>query len=566
MMIADFAQATDLSLICIDAEGNIQFVNPAASKLFGYEHDEMLGQPITLIIPKRMQGGHTAGLARVAAGEKPNLGGKAVEVSAVKKNGIEFPIEITLSVWREDGRVCAGAIIKDISERRERESRLYRLACQDTLTGLHNRHRFIEILRTELEAGHPLALILLDLDGFKDVNDTHGHIVGDSLLQAVSVRLPYLLGKTAEVARLGGDEFAILLPGVHEPGMALAQADAIIRAFEVPFNVGGQVLDLGVSLGFAVAPLHGTDGEELLAAADFALYRAKAAGRRTVKMFDTSMRQDSMANRIKRDRLRQGLKQGELVVHYQPQVALGSRMLIGAEALVRWQHPEEGLLLPGRFLPALETSVLALEMGWWILETACQQIETYCRAEKPLKIGVNLFPSQLWSPQICNRVSDLINRYQFNPELLELEVTETVTLHDEDKAFKVLSGLREIGVGIAFDDFGTGYASLSSLQRYPLTSLKIDRSFVRDLQAGSRGLAITRGLISMSNDLGLQTIVEGIETVEQQETMMALGCLYGQGFLYGKAAAADQLPNLPTTAVHTFVPEDFQKTLCALSS
>jgi len=212
MTAAKFAEVTKLSLISIDSRGNIEFVNSAACALFGYTRDQMVGQSITIIIPERMRGAHTAGLQRAADGHKPNLGGRTVEVSAIKKDGSEFPIEITLSMWEGKHGISAGAVITDISERREKESRLHRLASQDTLTGLLNRHKFIGILAEALAADQPTTVLLLDLDGFKDVNDTHGHVVGDSLLQAIGVRLPYLLGPAAAIARIGGDEFAFLRP------------------------------------------------------------------------------------------------------------------------------------------------------------------------------------------------------------------------------------------------------------------------------------------------------------------------------------------------------------------
>lgn len=531
---ARFAEATDLSLIAVDGNGTIEFVNASACSLFGYERSEMLGRPITIIIPERMRGAHVTGLARVNAGEKPNLGGKTVEVSALKKDGSEFPIEITLSIWEGSRGMSAGAVIKDISERRERESRLLRMASQDTLTGLYNKHQFMHLLQDELSAGEKAAVVLIDLDGFKEVNDTHGHAAGDSLLQAVGVRLPYLLRADAVIARLGGDEFAVYFPGVGDLHEAEALASQILVSFAKPFHLGGLMIDLAASIGVAVAPLHGEDAEELVASADFALYSAKAEEGRGLRMFEPAMRNDAQARRATRDALRRALKAGELELYYQPQICLDTERITGFEALIRWNHPQKGLLLPGAFLPALEQSILALEIGWWTLDEACRQIARLNRGGRYYKVAVNLFPGQFRALNLKEKVAEAIARHDIPPACLEVEITEEVALNADERSFKTLSAIRELGVGIAFDDFGTGYASLSSLKRYPLTTLKIDRSFVRDLQTDRSSAAITRAMIGLGNDLGLMMVAEGVETAEQEAALVALGCPSAQGYRYGK--------------------------------
>ncbi len=532
--VANFAQATNLSLVSIDSRGDIEFVNPSACKLFGYTQSEMIGQPIMIIIPERMRGAHMAGLQRAAGGQAPHLGGRPVEVSALKKDGTEFPIEITVSVWNGKQGFCAGAVITDISDRRERESKLLRLASQDTLTGLSNRHRFSTILTECVATGSAASIILLDLDGFKEVNDTHGHLVGDSLLQAVGVRLPYLLGRNAEIARIGGDEFAVLLPGVNDPLEAHAQAQAILEAFRKPFDVGGHVLEIGTSIGIALAPIHGEDTEELIASADFALYRAKTGGGNIIRLYDASMRSETAARRELRDELFRALRGGELELFYQPQVDLMDKQTVGLEALLRWHHPQRGLLAPGAFLPALEQSALALEIGWWTLDQAAARAAALQAQGYDIKVSVNLFPGQMRAPNLVHKVANALQRHSLKPDRLELEVTETIALANDDQSFEAMTALRELGVGIAFDDFGTGYASLSSLQRYPLTTLKIDRGFVQNINDNTSGIAITRALIGLSHEMGLKTIAEGIETEEQERALIELGCPYGQGYRYGK--------------------------------
>ncbi|MHC2365158.1 putative bifunctional diguanylate cyclase/phosphodiesterase [Rhizobium leguminosarum] len=529
-----FAEATNLSLISVDSHGDIEFVNRSACLLFGYTKGEMLGRPITIIVPERMRSAHMAGLARAASGETPNLGGKSVEVPAVKKDGSEFPIEITLSVWKGRSGFCAGAIIKDISERRERDNRLMRLASQDTLTGLHNRHQFLDEVGGRLSSGESVTVILIDLDGFKEVNDTHGHATGDALLQAVGVRLPYLLGSDAIVSRLGGDEFAILLPGIGDPLKVHEEAGRILDAFRKPFQLGGLVLDLGASIGVAIGPSHGREADELVASADFALYRAKDTGGGCWRLFDHSMRSEARARREMRDALRRALGNGELRLYYQPQLRLATQEVIGFEALIRWHHPERGVLAPGAFLPALERSALALEIGSWTLDEACRMAAVVNGRCNRYKIGVNLFPTQFRALNFPDRVAEAVTRHDIAPECLELEVTEDVALADDERSMRTLARLREIGVGIAFDDFGTGFASLSSLQRFPLTTLKIDRGFIRDIVTKPSDAAIVKALVAMSRDLGLETIAEGIETVEQEAALKAMGCPAGQGYRYAR--------------------------------
>lgn len=540
----NFANATRLTLVSVDARGTIRFVNPAAAELFGYELSDMIGQAVEMIIPERLRRAHASGFARAVAGKKLNLRGKPIEVYGRRKDGSEFPMELTLCAWHDNRGMGAAAVIRDISERRERERRLLRLASQDVMTGLHNRARFTELLAQALIDGKSVSVIMLDLDGFKEVNDGHGYVVGDSLLQAAGVRLALCLPPKSDVARFANDEFAILLPEACASSTSTA-AEAVRSAFTIPFEICGQVLDIGASLGMAISPAHGSDAEELIASADFALQHARTEGGRSVRMFDPAMRSEAASRRALLDELRCALRNQELELHYQPQVPLVSNKMFGLEALIRWRHPERGLLLPGSFLPALQQSALALEIGWWTLDLACRDAATLiAKGQSTLKMGVNLFPAQLHSPALQMRVAEALERHGLKPEYLELEVTETTALRDDDKSLQAMNMLREMGVGITFDDFGTGYASLSSLQRYPLTTLKIDREFICDLLSKPRDAAITRALISMSRELGLETIAEGIETPEQEAFLMALGCDAGQGYRYGKPMELEHIQSL----------------------
>ncbi|WP_455271090.1 putative bifunctional diguanylate cyclase/phosphodiesterase [Rhizobium herbae] len=548
--VMHFSDATELALFTINAAGLIEFVNRAALRLFGYDHAEMIGQPIDLIIPDRFRGAHHAGLARVLGGGNTKLIGKTVEVVARKRDQTEVPIELSLSLWNDERGAGMGAIIRDISDRRDRDARLLRMANQDTLTGLSNRHRFENLLQEVLSDNRAVTVALLDLDGFKDVNDSLGHAVGDALLQAVAVRLPSALAANVTVARFGGDEFAILLPSDATKEAALQSIGAVVSAFEVPFDVGGHVFQLAATIGFALAPQHGADAEELLASADFALYRAKQAGGSTMLMFEPDMRNDSVARRATQDELLRALQNGELVLHYQPQVSLEDGHVLGMEALIRWQHPEHGLLFPGAFLPAIESSSLALPVGWWVLNEACRQAAEWRAGGLPaIKVSVNLFAAQYRAGTLVQHVTDALAEHGLAPSALGLEVTETIALLNDDHAVAAVRTLHDLGVGIAFDDFGTGYASLSSLQRFPLTTLKIDRSFISDMLVNPHDAAITRAMLTMGNELGLETIAEGIETEEQETALRLLGCKSGQGYRYGKALPAGQARALLAAAV-----------------
>ncbi|WP_426227683.1 putative bifunctional diguanylate cyclase/phosphodiesterase [Pararhizobium sp. DWP3-4] len=539
--VMNFSAATELAFFAIDTAGRIEFVNRAALNLFGYRQDEMVGQLIDIIIPDRFRGAHHAGLARVLAGGTTKLIGKTVEVVARKRDQTEVPIEISLSLWNDERGVGMGAVIRDITDRRERDARLLRMANQDTLTGLSNRHSFENLLQEVLSENRAATVALLDLDGFKDVNDSLGHAVGDALLQAVAVRLPSVLAADVTVARFGGDEFAILLPGDRPADEAMVTIDAVLTAFEGPFDVGGNVFQLAATIGIALAPHHGTDAEELLASADFALYRAKQAGGGTMLMFEPEMRSDSLARRATQDELLRALKNSELVLYYQPQVCLEDGHILGVEALIRWQHPQHGLLYPACFLPAVESSSLALPVGWWVLREACRQAAAW-RASglPPIKVSVNLFAAQYRAATLVQHVTNALAEHNLPPCALGLEVTETIALLNDDNALAAVHHLRDLGVGIAFDDFGTGFASLSSLQRFPLTTLKIDRSFISEMTENPHDAAITRAMLMMSNELGLETIAEGIETEEQEISLRLLGCKAGQGYRYGKALPPDQ--------------------------
>lgn len=536
--ISSFAKVMGLALITSNAAGKITYWNPAAEDIFGHSASEAIGKPIEIIIPERFRDHHVAGMKRVSTTGVSNLSGKTIELVAVRKNGCEFPVEMRLASWLGPDGIEIGAQIHDITDRRERELRLEHLAHHDALTGLANRNGFSKKLEAVIARGHA-TVFAIDLDRFKEVNDTFGHAVGDTLLQGVAVRLVGLLEPGATVARLGGDEFAILLPGNGAQSSATATAQRLNEAFKEPFVLSGHRMQIGLSIGISLAPLHAEDAEELLLRADLALLEAKKIGQDNIRVFDPPIANQLLARRAFKDELRLATERGEWELTYQPQVRLSDQELIGVEALLRWKHPERGLLFPADFLNTLETHLVAHEVGEWVIDEACRQMAVWrMQGLDVQRMALNLFAAQFTNGNLGKIIGRALEKHALSPGDIEIEITETIALRSDDQILTALSELRDCGINIAFDDFGTGFASLSTLARLPVTRLKIDRSFVRDLCNRPQGAAIVSAVISLGRSLNLEVTAEGIETDEQRIRLLALGCREGQGYLFGKPVPA----------------------------
>lgn len=529
------ADTSSDAIICADALGRVSFWSAAAERLFGHTAAEALGQSIAILVPKRMRGGNEGALCRISSGGVTGLIGRTVELTGRHKEGREFPIEVSLSTWTENDHAAFGLIVRDVSQRHVVEERLFQLAHLDALTALPNR----AVLRGQIEAvileACPAAVLMIDLDGFKEVNDAHGHAVGDAVLRLAADRLRTCVGATGVAARFGGDEFAVVLPNIGDPLAATAMGQAVIDALSKPYRVEGLVARLGASVGVALSPAHGVGGDELLACADAALYRVKMDGGGRARLFTPDLREVAQRERACRDGLRRAIEQGEFVLHYQPQVDLSDGVLVGAEALIRWQHPELGLLMPGAFLEVLDNGPDAAQVGDWVLRTACAQAQAWRQGRAtPFRIGVNLCAAQFRDGDLAERVAAALTETGLPAHALELEITETIILGHDPGVVTALQDLRTMGVGIAFDDYGTGYASLSLLKRFPLTRLKIDRSFVNGLCRDQRDAAVVRAVINLSRSFGLEVIAEGVETEEQRQRLLAKGCTEAQGYLFGR--------------------------------
>ena len=437
--------------------------------------------------------------------------------------------------------------IEDITERRRAEARIAHMAHHDALTGLPNRVLFLKRLSQAIarsRRGDPCAVLCLDLDHFKAVNDTLGHPVGDALLRAVTARLLAHLRETDTLARLGGDEFAIVQSSVEQPQDATALAQRLTEVLSEPFDLDGHQMVIGTSVGIAVVPQDGDDPHVLLKNADLALYKAKADGRGRYRCFEPEMDARMQARRALELDLRRALLLGEFEVFYQPLMQLRTNQVSGFEALVRWRHPERGLVSPADFVPLAEEIGLILPLGEWVLRQACRDAMTWPEA---VRVAVNLSPVQFTSRSLVQDVADALSDSGLSPSRLELEITETVMLEDTDATLAILHQLKDLGVRIAMDDFGTGYSSLSYLRRFPFDKVKIDRSFIEGLGLGGDCDAIVTAVTAMCNTLGMATVAEGVETQDQLQMLRGGHCAEVQGYLFSKPRPAGELMQLCLT-------------------
>jgi diguanylate cyclase (GGDEF)-like protein/PAS domain S-box-containing protein len=547
-MATNIAGATPDAIICTDGAERIVFWNDAATRIFGYNRREALGRPLTLVLPERMRALHEAGLRDMA--DASPAARATVERRAVRKDGTAVPVELSIALWAEGEEAGFGAIIRDVSERRRGEEKLTQLAHFDPLTGLPNRAK----LRDELERrlapkpnGEPCAmsLALIDLDGFSDVNDMLGHSIGDGLLKAAAGRIAQAADAHALVARLGADEFVVAAENCADPCCFVETAERLLISLAKPVEIEGHRLEVRASIGLVFAPAHGRTANELLANADLALSAAKAAGGRGYRCYAPTMRAEAQAKHALEGELRRAFAAREFELFYQPQVQLADGAIVGAEALLRWRHPERGLVAPAAFIDALGASVIAPDVGQWVMEQACAQTARWQRAGLPIaRVGVNLFAAQFNGGALVRNVERALTRAGLAPEALELEITENIALGHEERTLAPLRALRAMGVGLAFDDFGTGYAALSYLKLYPLSRVKIDRSFVRDVLDDCGDAAIVRSIITMSRSLALEVTAEGVESEAQEAFLEAEQCGEAQGYLYGKPMGAQEFEDL----------------------
>jgi diguanylate cyclase (GGDEF)-like protein/PAS domain S-box-containing protein len=527
---------TSLDLILVtDDKGTFVRVSPSSMTILGYSPDEMIGRSAAEFIHSDDLDStrHEMRLAR------QGLSMRNFETRYTHRQGAVATLAWS-GVWSEPEQqyYFTG---RDVTESKLAEEKLRHLAHYDQLTGLPNRTS-LQIYLCELlnpstgAAPRPTSIAMFDLDGFKDINDTLGHSTGDHLLTEVAHRMSEFVTGDMRFYRLGGDEFVLTVPDCGDPREAGQAVDFILKRLRDSFTIDDHQLFIGASAGIAIT-YDGIDAEELILNADLALYDAKAAGGNTYRLFLPVLRAKAMARRELDIELRRACASEEFVLYYQPQLRVSDGAVVGAEALLRWRHPERGILAPGAFIEALAESPVALEVGRWIMHTACESAAKWRAMGLPaVRMGVNLFPVQFHDEILVKDVEAALLQSGLPPELLELEITENIALGQDDSMIAQLSELRSKGIHIAFDDFGTGYASLSYLARYPLTRIKIDQSFIRNIIGKSKpqDMAIVRSLIAMAHNLDLQVIAEGVESHVQAAFLKAEKCEEVQGYLYAK--------------------------------
>jgi diguanylate cyclase (GGDEF)-like protein/PAS domain S-box-containing protein len=530
-------------LVCTDQNHLITVWNPGAAAIFGYDRAEMLGKPFDTICANR--GDIAAGSPSVCEAVRARSqlpGGVVTEFDGRRKNGEVFPVDACFSGWQGTEGFQYGAILRDISVRKREAERIRYLAEHDSLTGLANRNSLHVGLTAMISAAEArqseVALLVVGLDGFQQINDMLGHGCGDLVLRAVSERLNAEAGGAALVARLSGDEFAIAIPCTDGSETPAQLCGRIALTFGTPLLVGTRLHRLRVSVGAAVYPADGRIADELLANSHLAFCRAKATRRGGYVIFENAIRQELEKRLTLEAELARAAERNEFELFYQPQVRLTDGGLIGAEALIRWRHPVRGLVSPAEFMPVVNTSPISDRIAAWVMHTACRQARVWERSGHGVRVGVNLSPSQFQSGDLATSVAEVLELTGLTASLLELEVTEDILLLDEERVLDTFRRIQALGVRIVFDDFGTGYASLSYLKKFPLDGLKIDRSFVLELLAGSGDAAIVGSTIGLSRQLGLSVIAEGIENRATADLLLSMGCEQGQGYFFGRPMPA----------------------------
>ncbi|MCX7172694.1 MAG: EAL domain-containing protein [Proteobacteria bacterium] len=531
------------SFIITDANERILKVNRAFTALTGYSPAEVIGQTPRIL----SSGRHDADFFKRMWHSVRTFGYWQGEIWDRRKSGEAFPQWGSIAVVRDAAGQPSNyiGVFSDITERKAAEERIEFLAYHDVLTGLPNRRLALDHLELALayadRSGTKAVVLFLDLDNFKSINDSFGHAVGDALLNTVAKRLRECTRDTDTICRQGGDEFLIVLSNVADADAITSIAVKILESVEKPIHVEGNELSTSLSIGISVYPDDSRDIDTLLNLADTAMYSAKESGRNVYRFYTEQMNADAHDHQHIRVGLRRALEQGEFVLHYQPQVDLSSGAVIGAEALIRWNHPEQGLLPPGRFIAVAEDSGLIVQMGDWVLREACRQAVEWREAGLPeLVVAVNVSAMQFKRGDLEQSVLSALKESGLAPKFLELELTESLLIQDTEKVLEAVRRLKAFGLQLSIDDFGTGYSSLSYLKRFNVDTLKIDRSFVCDMAADPNDAVLVRTIIQMARSLSLKTIAEGIEDELQLSFLRLQYCDVGQGYYFARPMPADE--------------------------
>ena len=549
---AVFENTSD-AVVITDIHAKIVDVNNAFTQMTGYGKEEVIGLKPNVMRSDR----HDDSFYTTLWKSLLNSGNWQGEIWNRRKNGEVFPVWETISaVYNTDGEPSHYvAIFSDITHIKTSQEELAYLAHHDPLTGLPNRilakDRIEHALNKATRNKQQVALLFLDLDNFKNINDTLGHPVGDHVLKRVGDILTELVRKEDTVSRLGGDEFIILVENVTEMESVSVFAQKLIESFQSPLDIDGKKMLVTLSIGISLFPRDGLDADTLLKNADSAMYLAKEEGRNGFQFYEKALTTQAEAHMVLISDLHHAQERGELLLYYQPQISLITKEIVGVEALIRWQHPEKGLLLPDNFISLAEDNGLIISLGEWALRNACEQFLKWREADIILQnIAVNVSAVQIERNDIVGKIRRICEDTGFEPKWLEVEITESTLMQKPGEFTRVMTDLQEIGVQLSIDDFGTGYSSLSLLKQFPVNRLKIDRSFIIDIPHDRNDVAITRAIFGLGESLQLDILAEGVETVAQEDYMKELGCEFTQGFLYSRPVTAEAFEYLYRNKVH----------------
>jgi diguanylate cyclase (GGDEF)-like protein/PAS domain S-box-containing protein len=546
---AKLLDAVGQSVIATDLEGKVLYWNRGAQELYGWSPGEALERNLrVLTVPEELLDQAEAIRSELWAGRT-----WSGEMLLRRKDGSHVSVLGTATPFFDDRGNLAGMIgvSTDISERKALEAELERRASHDPLTGLPNRHTLVDrlgqaLLRTKRgKEGRKVGVLFMDLDGFKTINDSLGHEAGDRLLVTVAERLRKRLRPEDVLARFGGDEFAVLLEEVADASETIRVAQRIAESLREPFTVNDHQVNLSTSVGIALGSAHTKDDPEgMLRNADAAMYKAKEQGLGCYAVFDPAMQTRAQERLELEAELRRALEQGEFVLYYQPEVSLYNGSMVGLEALLRWQHPERGLLKPSAFVPLAEETDVIAPIGRWVLEEACRQAKRWEEEHplaSPITMEVNLSSKQLRRRELARTVEEALTRAGVEAHTLALDITETVLIGASEHNAQALEALKKMGIRLSLDDFGTGYSSLSYLKRLPVDRVKVDRSFVKGLGGNATDTAVVRMIIELCHTLGVEVLAEGVETSEQAALLKDMGCDVGQGYYFARPLRSEEL-------------------------
>jgi len=528
------------AIIVTSSDGTIKRINRATTLLLGYNEDELVGASIDIVVSQDKSGS----LAEVGPSGVPK------EAFFDNKHGDAIPVSYTCSVingrdGESEDRIYAA---QNTTERRRSEQRIRYLARIDALTKIPNRMQFQHLLQRAIARARrnakPLCLFYIDIDCFKDINDTFGHLAGDATLETVAERLAAALPKRSVVGRLAGDEFAVIVNNMGPNCGDYNETDKLARhlldRLAAPFFVQGHEVFMTASMGVAFCPQDAPNVIDLIRNADAALYHAKKTGGNVFSYYAAEMNEAAVERLMTKSKLKRAFERDELLVHYQPKYDLETGEVYGAEALVRWELPERGLILPADFIPLAEETNLIMEIGEWVLDKVCEDLRYWQRSvSSPGRVSVNLSLKQLRQRNFIDRINSILRGHEVSPTSLELEITETTLMENPERTIKLLDQLYALGLNLAIDDFGTGYSSLSALQQFPINTLKIDKSFVKDVAVNTDDATIVGTIVQMGRNLNMDVVAEGVEEEDQLSSLQKLGCTYVQGLLFGEPMSSD---------------------------